>query len=146
MVPLCEANLSKLDKRIRLPGYERAGLARGMLHLGVGGFHRAHQAAYTDEVLAAGERAWGILGVGILKQDERMRDALNSQDCLYTLVSKSRSKTEARVVGSIAGYLYGGDSTAGVVDALCAGETRTAASWMRPIPASCTTSPSPLCR
>ena len=124
MIELNAANLTRLDKRIRIPCYDRSRLVRGIVHLGVGGFHRAHQALYTDEVLSHGDQAWGIVGAGILKQDRRMRDVLMSQDCLYTVVAKGSAGIDVSVVGSIVEYRYGGDSTACVIDALCAVDTR----------------------
>ncbi|MBO0842639.1 MAG: mannitol dehydrogenase family protein, partial [Nocardioides sp.] len=87
--------------------YDRSGITPGIVHLGVGGFHRAHQARYVDDLLAAGARDWGIVGVGLLPQDVRMRDALQAQDCLYTLVEKAADGAwHARVVGSIIDYLF----------------------------------------
>ena len=125
MLALNERNLARLaNGRVRLPAYVRRGLKRGIVHIGVGGFHRAHQAVYTDEVIAAGGREWGVLGAGILPQDARMRDALLPQDCLYSVLSKGRSGSEARVIGSLVEYCYGGASTAGVLEAMGAEDTR----------------------
>jgi len=59
----------------------------GIVHIGVGGFHRAHQAVYLDELMAEGLAAdWAICGVGVLPGDARMRDALRSRDFRYTVV------------------------------------------------------------
>ena len=74
---------------VSLPPYDRTGVRVGIVHLGVGGFHRAHQALAVDELLRRGEaRDWGICGVGLLPGDAAMRDALHAQDGLYTLVTK----------------------------------------------------------
>src|SRR5271170_6210420 len=102
---LDNANLSKISREIRRPSYDRSRLLQNTVHIGVGGFHRAHQAVYLDDLLERNDtERWGECGVGILKSDSRMRDALKGQDCLYTLVLRSAEKQTARVVGSIADY------------------------------------------
>ena len=78
--------------------------------MGVGGFHRAHQAVYLDDLLSFGDaEGWGECGLGVLKSDSRMRDALKSQDCLYTVVERSAHTQEARVIGSMIDYVYAPD-------------------------------------
>ena len=80
----------------------------GIVHFGVGGFHRAHQAMYLDRLMNAGrDLDWALCGVGLLPGDARMRDALDAQDSLYTLVTKAPDGTrDPRVIGSIARYLF----------------------------------------
>jgi mannitol 2-dehydrogenase len=97
-----------------------------MVHLGVGGFHRAHQAVYLDTLMnGGGPLDWGVVGVGLLPGDARMRDALHAQDCLYTVVVKHPDgRLEPRVVGSMVRYLYAPDDPAAVLDALSAPATR----------------------
>lgn len=91
-----------------LPSYDRAATTPGIVHIGVGGFHRAHQAVYLDDLLnrgAAGE--WGICGVGVREEDRRIRDVLDAQDGLYTVVAKAPDgSSEARVVGSMVRCLF----------------------------------------
>jgi mannitol 2-dehydrogenase len=92
-----------------IPRYDRDALEPRILHLGVGGFHRAHMALYTDEV-AAGGGDWGIRGVGLLDADRRMADVLGRQDHLYTLIERDSEGSQPRVVGSILDYtLAAGD-------------------------------------
>lgn len=75
--------------------------------MGVGGFHRAHMAVYVDSILARANMAgWSICGVGLLPADLAMRDALASQDYLYTVLERGAAKSRARVVGAISGYLH----------------------------------------
>ena len=89
MTELCEATLADVGEQVPVPAYERGGLGRGIVHLGVGGFHRAHEAMYVDALLTAGrDREWAITGVGLLPQDRRMGEVMRAQDCLYTLVVK----------------------------------------------------------
>ena len=90
-VKLKASSLSHLPKNVRVPSYDRRQLTNGIVHIGVGGFHRAHQALYLDDYFhQTPDRRWGICGVGLLEQDKRLRDALKSQDCLYTLVERAQ--------------------------------------------------------
>jgi mannitol 2-dehydrogenase len=118
--------LTALDSRVSIPTYDRSQVTVGIVHFGVGGFHRAHQAMYLDHLLEHGEaREWGICGVGVLAADEAMRDALSSQDQLYTVVIRQPGgQREARVVGSIVRYLYAPDDPAQVLDVLTDPRTR----------------------
>jgi mannitol 2-dehydrogenase len=118
MAPLTMASLSSLDPVVAVPGYDRGTVSAGIVHLGVGAFHRAHQALYLDRLMNDGKALdWGICGVGVLPGDARMRDALASQDCLYTLVEKSPDGSqEARVIGSIVEYLLAPDDPEAVVE------------------------------
>jgi len=102
------------------PAYDRTAVRPGIVHFGVGGFHRAHQAMYLDALLNAGAGDhWGIVGVGLLPPDRRMRDVLSAQDGLYTLVEKGAGGvTRARVIGSIVRYLYAPDDPSAVLAAL----------------------------
>ena len=88
---LTSARLGELSAAVAVPAYDRSAITPGIVHLGVGGFHRAHQARYVDDLLASGVRDWGIVGVGLMPQDVRMRDALAAQDHLYTLVEQMRA-------------------------------------------------------
>ena len=96
-------NLAQLPAHVARPTYELADVTPGIAHIGVGGFHRAHQAAYTDALMNTGEGLeWGICGIGTRADEVSMRDALGSQDYLYTLVElDDRPDTEVRVIGSI---------------------------------------------
>jgi mannitol 2-dehydrogenase len=102
---------------VAVPGYDRDAVTASIVHFGVGGFHRAHQAMYLDRLLAAGgERRWGICGVGVMEVDREMASALHAQDELYTLVQKHSDGTyEGRVIGSIVDYLYAPDDPEAVI-------------------------------
>jgi mannitol 2-dehydrogenase len=106
VVSLGQAHLAEVASRgVAVPTYDRAGLAPRLVHVGVGGFHRAHLAVYVQELAAAGGD-WGIVGLGLLEQDGRMADALRAQDCLYTLIEKGPGPSSVAVVGSIMGYVH----------------------------------------
>ncbi|OBG35550.1 mannitol dehydrogenase family protein [Mycobacterium sp. E3198] len=124
MVRLSSATLGRLP--IAVPSYDRDGVAVGIAHFGVGGFHRAHQAAYLDSLLERGmAREWGICGIGVLPADRRMRDVLRAQDNLYTLVLEDPGgHREARVIGSIVDYHYAPDEPAATIERLAAPTTR----------------------
>ncbi len=88
-----------------MPAYDRARLAARIVHVGVGGFHRAHLAAYTHELASSGGD-WGIVGLGLLPHDAEMAAALSGQDHLYTLVEKGGGEPSAEVIGSIIGFVH----------------------------------------
>ena len=98
-------SLSRLDPRISVPVYDRSILGRGIVHIGVGGFHRAHQAVYLDDVCRAGASDWSITGAGVLPGDTLMADALATQDHLYALVTRDDRVTDVRIIGSITDYV-----------------------------------------
>ena len=120
MVALNQANLAALSSRIAVPAYDRSRVTPGIMHFGVGNFHRAHQAYYLDQVMAHGKSLdFGIIGVGLMPRDEQMRDVLAAQDYLYTLVDKAPSgEWHARVVGSEIGFLYAPDDPRAVIEQL----------------------------
>jgi mannitol 2-dehydrogenase len=92
------------SRGIPVPTYDRSRLRPRILHLGVGGFHRAHLALYVHELAEAGSD-WAIRGLGLLRGDVRMRDALEPQDYLYTLVERGDGDPQARVIGSIVDFV-----------------------------------------
>jgi mannitol 2-dehydrogenase len=113
---LTTARLGELSASVAVPSYDRSAVTPGIVHLGVGGFHRAHQARYVDDLLASGTTDWGIVGVGLMPQDVRMRDALAAQDHLYTLVERAPDGgVHGRVIGSIIDYLFAPDSPEAVL-------------------------------
>lgn len=106
--PVSKDLLAKKPANVQVPTYERGALKAGIVHLGVGGFHRSHQARYLDDLAEKhSEREWGICGVGIMPQDAAMNKALNDQDCLYTLVERSGKTSTARIIGSLVEYIFG---------------------------------------
>lgn len=108
------------------PVYDRTKLTTGIVHFGLGNFHRAHQAMFLDRLMNEGTAFdWGICGVGVMPSDQRMRDALAAQDNLYTLVLRHADGTlEPRVIGSIHEYLYAPDDPEAVITKLASPATR----------------------
>ena len=74
-IELRAATLGELDGRIAVPGYDRSSVTPSVVHVGVGGFHRAHMARYLDELARAGDTDWGITGVGVMERDAAMAAA-----------------------------------------------------------------------
>ncbi|MGV0745166.1 mannitol dehydrogenase family protein [Mycolicibacterium sp. XJ870] len=123
-VKLAASTLTELP--VPGPSYDRNEIQVGIVHFGVGGFHRAHQAMYIDRLLENGlATEWGICGVGVLPSDRRMADVMADQDGLYTLLLEHPDgRREARVIGSIVDYRYAPDDPEGVVELLAAPSTR----------------------
>lgn len=117
MTALSTATLPALT-RLAVPNYDRRSLRAGIVHLGVGGFHRAHQAMYLDRLMNQGlAYDWAICGVGVLEADRRMHEVLRSQDFLYSLVTKAADGTwDARVIGSIIEHLLVPDDPDAVIE------------------------------
>ncbi len=126
MTTLNEATLAALAETVPVPGYDRRRVTPGIVHIGVGGFHRAHQAMYVDRLMNDGRALeWGITGVGVLPHDRRMKEVLDAQDGLYTLVLKHPDgMLEPRVIGSIVEYLLAPDDPEAVIEKMASGETR----------------------
>ncbi|MGU3646498.1 mannitol dehydrogenase family protein [Microbacterium sp. C23T] len=125
MVQLSSDTVSSLPPTVAVPTYHPGEVTPSIVHFGVGAFHRAHEAMYLDRILNAGAREWGICGVGVLPGDAAMRDVLTKQDHLYTLVTRSPDgSSEARVIGSIAQYLFAPDDPDAVLRKLADPATR----------------------
>ena len=124
--PLNAVTLARWRGQLPVPSYDRSLVTPGVVHVGVGGFHRAHQAMYHDRLMNQGAALdWGICGVGVMPADRRMKQVLDAQDGLYTLVLKHSDGTyEPRVIGSIVEYLYAPDDPEAVIEKMAAESTR----------------------
>jgi mannitol 2-dehydrogenase len=126
MPALSARSLGSLSPAVQVPTYDRSAVRVGIVHFGVGGFHRAHQASYLDRLMNAGLALdWGICGVGVMPSDRAMAAALGPQDTLYTVVVKHPDgRLEPRVVGSIIDFIYAPDAPDRVLDILCSEQTK----------------------
>jgi mannitol 2-dehydrogenase len=124
--PLNAKTLAYWSDRLPTPVYDRDLVTPGIVHIGVGGFHRAHQAMYLDRLMNEGKALdWGICGVGVLPADRKMKEVLDAQDGLYTLVLKHGDGTyEPRVIGSIVAYLFAPDDPEAVIEKMAAPSIR----------------------
>lgn len=103
---LSRAALDALPEGVQRPGYDPADLTPGMVHVGVGNFHRAHQAVYLDDLFALGEdHDWGLVGAGVRAPDAAMREKLLTQDCLTTVVELAPGAHSARVTAAMIDFL-----------------------------------------
>ena len=120
MIPLSRATLGRLAPDIHVPTYDPAAVEPGIVHLGLGGFHRAHMARFTHGLMEIRPEAlaWGIVGAGLLPADRRMYEALAPQDGLYTLVERSGTVETVKVIGAIAEVIHAGVSSAALLDAI----------------------------
>jgi mannitol 2-dehydrogenase len=125
-ITLNQDTLASVAERVPAPRYDRGRVTTGIVHVGVGGFHRAHQAMYVDRLMNAGKALdWGICGVGVMPADRRMKEALDAQDGLYTqIVKHADGSYEPRVIGSITEYLFAPDDPEAVIEKLAAEATR----------------------
>ena len=126
MVTLNAENLTSLPAGLQAPGYDRSALRTGIVHFGVGGFHRAHEAVYLDRLMNEGKALdWAVCGVGVLPGDRRMHEVLRAQDCLWTLLVKAPDGTrQSRVIGSMRDYLFAPDDPEAVIEQLAGEQTR----------------------
>jgi fructuronate reductase len=104
---LSVARLATLPAGVMTPHYDPARLTCGIVHLGVGAFHRAHQAFYTDSALNQSLAAWGIIGASL--RGRGVRERLHAQDCLYTLVEKSEAGAHLRIIGALRDVVFAPD-------------------------------------
>ncbi|CAN1507350.1 MtlD Mannitol-1-phosphate/altronate dehydrogenases [Rhabdaerophilaceae bacterium] len=110
------ATLSTLPDSVRRPTYDRGAIRPGIVHIGIGNFHRAHQAEMTDRTLAAGAMDWGIIAASL--RSPETRDALAPQDGLYTLCVRDGDGARYQVIGSIGAVIVAPENPAALIDAL----------------------------
>ncbi len=123
---LTQNNLPRLSPAVPTPTYDRRRLQSGIVHVGVGGFHRSHQAYYIHQLLEGrGTLEWGITGVGLREADRMMHDIMQRQDCLYTLVTQYPDGTaRSEVIGSLHQYLLAVDDPGAVIDRMAQPNTK----------------------
>ncbi len=119
-IQLNRENLPLLPGAMERPRYPLDSVTPGIVHLGLGAFHRAHMARYTHDLMQADSRArrWGIVGAGLLPTDRPTCAGLMAQGNLYTLVERQADREAATVVGSICGVEFAGDSAAALLHRL----------------------------
>ncbi len=113
---LSEASLGALPPAVARPAYDRAAVKTGVVHLGVGAFHRAHQAVVLDDALAAGDLRWGVLGASL--RSPGVRDQLNPQDGLYSVVVRDGDRRDVRIIRAIQSVLVAPEDPAALVAAM----------------------------
>jgi len=121
-VRLSSATLGSLAPDVARPGYDRDAQAVGIVHFGLGAFHRAHQAVYTDAAMAAGDRDWAIAGLSL--RSAAVRDQLAPQDGLYTVTARSSDGEAVRLIGSVTQALMASEAGEQIAVFLAAPATR----------------------
>lgn len=123
---LNQNNLSKIAGQVPCPTYDRRQLKTGIVHIGVGRFHRSHEAFYMHQLLEKyGATDWAICGVGLRESDRNMVNVLKNQDGLYTLVTQHpNGKVESEIIGSITEYLLAVDNPQLVIDKMAQPDTK----------------------
>ena len=123
---LRQRNITQIGSQILVPTYERRTLHSGIVHVGVGGFHRAHQAYYTHALQEKYYNSqWGICGVGLREDDQKIHDDLEKQDFLYTLMVKHpNGKIEPQVIGSIIDFELGFNTPELVIERMAHPDTK----------------------
>lgn len=116
--PLTASSLTQLHPSVTAPTYDRAFLRPAIVHLGVGGFHRAHLATYVHELCEQGRDDWAIRGAGVLPTDATMAEVLRAQDHLYTLITRGPDTIEVDVIGSIVDYIHATPDPASLIAAI----------------------------
>ena len=119
-IPLCRATLAQLPSGVAVPAFDPARVSPGIVHLGLGGFHRAHMARYTHNLMERRPEAlrWGIVGAGLMPGDKRMADSLLPQDGLYTLVERSATTEAVTVIGALCGVVFAGEDSSALLRAI----------------------------
>ncbi len=123
---LNNATIAQLGEHIAHPTYPRQALGHGIVHIGVGGFHRAHEAVYTERFLRlTQDQNWGICGIGLRESDRAMAQVLREQDYLYSLMELGQAEhPRVEVIGAISDYLFAPDSPSAVLEKLASPQTR----------------------
>lgn len=115
---LSPANLEQLPAEVRRPAYDRNTIQTGLVHLGVGAFHRTHQAVYTEDAIEAGGGDWGVVGVSL--RSRKTGDQLNPQSGLFTVDARTGESQDLRVIGNISNIITAPDGPAEALSALTA--------------------------
>ena len=112
------AHIGLLPPEVARPGYDRTAQACGVVHLGLGAFHRAHQAVYCDDAMSAGDRNWAVTGVSL--RSAAVRDALAPQHGLYTVTERGREGEQTRLIGAVTRTLVAPEDPLAVVQTIAA--------------------------
>ncbi len=126
IIQLNQKNLTSIASQLAHPTYDRNAVKAGIVHIGVGGFHRAHQAYYIHKLLNDAQNSnWGICGIGIREGDRKMAHVLRQQDGLYTVITQHPDGSEScEVVGSIIDYIYAIETPELAIDRMAHPDTK----------------------
>ena len=123
---MSQLSAHNLPDNIRPFSYDRSAIKAGIVHFGLGNFHRAHQAVYVEDLLEQGETEWGITGISL--RSAGMKADLEPQDYLYLLAILGSDTTDYRIIGAIQNILVAGETPQGVIDIIASPDTHVASS------------------
>ena len=118
---LSSATLADLPGDVIRPAYDRAAVSRGVVHIGIGAFHRAHQAIFFDDALNGGDMRWGIVGASL--RSPAVRDQMAPQDGLYTMLVRDGSAEQARIVGAVQRVIVAPEEPIALIEAMASADT-----------------------
>lgn len=123
---LNKSNLAMLPDNIATPNFDRSDVTTGIVHIGVGGFHRSHEAMYVNGYMnTTGDLSWGICGVGLRPADKKMQEVLESQDHLYSLLEKHPSgERNLSVIGAITEFMMATENPKAVIDKMASSDVK----------------------
>ncbi len=124
LLSISQQNLEVLSQNFPAPNYDRKKLNAGILHMSVGGFHRAHQAVYIDRFLNQFAEDWMITGIGLLPNDAENLKVLENQDGLYAVLERSPEKDEVYIVGSIKDLIHAPSNPDAVIDLIASNQIK----------------------
>lgn len=126
IIQLNKQNLSAIAEKINCPTYDRDKVNTGIVHIGVGGFHRSHQAYYIHQLLEKyNATSWGICGIGLREADRKIYKVFNQQDQLYTLITQyPNGKVQCEVIGSLVDYILAVDNPDEAIDKMAHEHTK----------------------
>ena len=128
LIPLSNESLASLPNHIKRPLYDRSALSAGIVHIGLGNFHRAHQAWYLHRLMQSGQALdWAIIGAGVRSYDQAQREKLASQDYLTTLIELDPKGRSAEVCGSMIDYVPIQDGNASLIERMAQSDIRIVA-------------------
>lgn len=115
---------ARLPDDVTRPAYDRDAQQCGIVHFGIGAFHRAHQAVYTDDAMNAGDRDWSITGVSL--RSPAVAQQINPQDGLYTVTQRSSEGSHRRLIGAVRSVIVAPENHEALIAVLAAPATRIA--------------------
>ncbi len=126
LIQLNQKNITSIASQLACPKYERNAVKTGIIHIGVGGFHRSHQAYYIHQLLRDTQNSdWGICGIGLRQGDKGIADVLKEQDCLYTLITQHPDgKETCEIIGSIVDYIFAIETPNRAIDKMAHRDTK----------------------
>jgi mannitol 2-dehydrogenase len=125
LIPLRRENLDRMPEGVRVPSYDAEALSPGIVHIGLGNFHRGHQAWYLHKLMEQGlAHDWAIIGAGVRANDAAQRDRLLSQDCLTTLIELDPAGKSAEIIGSMIDFIPVEEYNAALIERMSQSDIR----------------------